>query len=254
VPNDVLRKALASAEMSERDLASRVKVDPKTVARWLSDESRTPHARHRWAVAEILGVNEAMLWPEAVRAALKVGADREVVAAYPYRSSLPRAVWAELAGRAERDIMLAGYTGYFLWSEVPRLRDALRTKAAAGARVRFLLGDPDAAATRRREEVENAPLTVSTRIRTTLAELEKLRGAEGIEARLTDADKHLHLSVFRFDNDAIVCQHLADLLGHDSPTWHLRRRQADGLFDRFVAHSEHLWEDARPVWASTGGP
>lgn len=246
VPNDALRAALASAAISERDLASRVRVDPKTVARWLSDESRTPHARHRWAVAQTLGVTEAMLWPEAVRAALKVGADREVVAAYPYRSSLPRAVWADLAGRAEREIMIAGYTGYFLWSEVPRLRDILRDKAGAGCRVRFLVGDPDAEATTRREEVEAAPLSVSTRIRTTLDQLARLRDVAGIEARTTGAEKHLHLSVFRFDDEAIVCQHLADLLGHDSPTLHLRRRQDDGLFDRFVAHAEFLWDTAQP--------
>jgi len=112
--------------------------------------------------------------------------------------------------------------------------------------VRFLIGDPDSEATTRREAVEDAALRVSTRIRSTLAELEKLRGTDGVEVRLTEAEKHLHLSVFRFDNEAIICQHLADLLGHDSPTMHLRRGQADCLFDRFVIHAEHLWESARP--------
>ena len=45
----------------------------------------------------------------------------------------------------------------------------------------------------------------------------------------------------------IVCTHLADLLGHDSPTMHLRRRQDDGLFDRYAAHLDYLWDDARPL-------
>jgi hypothetical protein len=80
----------------------------------------------------------------------------------------------------------------------------------------------------------------------TLAELDHLKDVETIETRFTDAEKHLHLSIFRMDDDVIVCQHLANLLGHDSPTMHLRRHQADGLFDRFIFHAEHLWESGRP--------
>jgi len=240
---------MAAAAVTERELASILAVDPKTVSRWMANEDRTPHARHRWAVAEKLGVEEHVLWPKVVRSAVKTGVDREVVAVYPYRSALPRSVWADLIANAECELMFAGYTSYFLWTEVPRLRDVLRERAASGVRIRFLLGDPDSEATSRREEVEGAPLSVSTRIRTTLAELDHLRDAENIETRFTAAEKHLHLSVFRMDDDAIVCQHLANLLGHDSPTMHLRRREEDGLFDRFIFHAEHLWESARETVA-----
>lgn len=52
---------------------------------------------------------------------------------------------------------------------------------------------------------------------------------------------HVNLSVFRFDDEMIVTPILARQVGHDSPMMHLRRRQADGMFDRFSAHVEELW-------------
>jgi hypothetical protein len=112
--------------------------------------------------------------------------------------------------------------------------------------VKFLIGDPDSEVTRRREEIEAVALTIRTRIAVTLDELGKLRDVPGIEARFSD--RHVALSVFLFDTDALVCQHLGAALGHDSPTLHLRRREADGLFDRFAAHVDSLWEAGRPLW------
>jgi hypothetical protein len=56
--------------------------------------------------------------------------------------------------------------------------------------------------------------------------------------------------VFLFDNDAVVSIHIADLLGHDSPTLHIRRLGPDGLYDRFASHVEHLWEQGRQIVAS----
>ena len=82
MPNSPLRQAMADAKMTVRGLASAVGVDDKTVARWLSYE-RIPHPRHRWAAAEALGGDEAVLWPEAVRSAVKTGPDREIVAVTP---------------------------------------------------------------------------------------------------------------------------------------------------------------------------
>ncbi|MEV6297413.1 hypothetical protein AB0M41_45230 [Streptomyces sp. NPDC051896] len=101
--------------------------------------------------------------------------------------------------------------------------------------MRFLLGDPDCAATRQREAAEDEPLTLSTRIRVTLKHLAALADVEGLEARFsadTDAPHHVALSVFRFDSDALVTPHLAARAGHDSPMFHLRRMQDGGVFDR----------------------
>jgi transcriptional regulator with XRE-family HTH domain len=249
VPNDTLRRALAEAKLNERQLADKVGADPKTVSRWCADENRLPHPRLRWAVADALGVDEVTIWPAAARAVLKTGPDRELVSAYPFRSQVSTSLWRSLLAGAHADVTVCAYTAYFLWLEQANLGRLLRAKAEDGTRVRFLLGNPDSEATRQREQVENVPLTVSTRIRVSLDELGKLRDAPGVESRFAaDEPRHLGVSVFRFDEQAIVCQHIADRVGHDSPTLHLRRRQDDGLFDRFAVHVDTMWEAAAPVW------
>lgn len=237
---------MSSARLTERDLALRCEVDVKTVSRWLADEARVPHPRHRWAAAEALGVDESVLWPEAIRNTVKTGPDREVVSVYPYRSACPKSVWRALITEAKSTITLAGYTNYFLWLEHPNLAKVLKRKAEQGCRVRFLIGDPDSEVTRRREEAEAVPLTVSTRIRITLAELDQLKDVPGIEARF--GDEHIAMSAFQFDDEMLVTPHLAKLVGHDSPLLHLKRHQDDGLYDRFAYHVKELWSAGRDIW------
>ncbi|MCC9305843.1 helix-turn-helix domain-containing protein [Kitasatospora sp. RB6PN24] len=248
--NTALRRAMDDARMSPRQLATRVGVTLKTVERWVADEALLPHPRNRTDASQALGVSEAMLWPSIVRSAVKVGPDREIVAVYPYRSACPTSTWAQLVADAKADLLLAGFTNYFLWLEQPNFVATLRAKAESGCRVRFLVGDPDGETTRAREAIEDTPLTVSTRIRITLENLAKLREVPGIEARFSaaeDATNHVGLSVFRFDGDALVTPHLARLVGHDSPMMHLRRRDPGGMFDRFAEHAEELWERGRPI-------
>lgn len=191
-----------------------------------------------------------MLWPRTVLDRVKTGGDREIVHSYPYRSACPSTVWAELVARSERELYFAGYTNYFLFTQQPRFLATLRAKLAAGCRVRFLLGDPDAEVTRDREVVEDVRLTVSARIRMTLDELARLPADSGLLARFShprDAPSHLALSVFRFDADLLVTPHLARLAGHDSPLLHLRRHGDNGMFDRFLEHAEELWERGLPL-------
>jgi hypothetical protein len=55
-----------------------------------------------------------VLSPDAIRAAVKTGPDREVAAVYPYRSACPGSLWRKLITGAAGEITLAGYTSYFL--------------------------------------------------------------------------------------------------------------------------------------------
>ncbi|TYK50942.1 helix-turn-helix transcriptional regulator [Actinomadura decatromicini] len=245
MPNESLRQAMANARLTEKDLAEACQVDAKTVARWMADEARTPHPRHRWAASDALGVDEGMLWPDAIRKNVKTGPDREVIAVYPYRSACPKTVWRRLISEANKELTFAGYTNYFLWLENPNLRGVLRRKAEVGCRVRFLLGDPDSDVTRRREAVEGVPLTVGTRIRITIDELSKIADVPGIEARY--GDDHIAMSVFVFDDEMLVTPHLAHLVGHDSPMLHIQRQQEDGLYDRFAYHVAELWNGGRTI-------
>ncbi|MDG4860145.1 XRE family transcriptional regulator [Streptomyces sp. T-3] len=235
---------MADAKLSPRKLAGRIGVSIKTVQRWLEDEELTPHARNRADACKALGVDEDMLWPQAVKDRIKTGNDRELVHSYPYRSACPSTVWADLLAGAGTELFFAGYTNYFLWSQIPQFAETLRSKAEAGCRVRFLLGDPDGEVTRAREAIEDVALTVSTRVRITLEHLERLGAVPGLETRFSaaeDAVNHVSLSVFRFDHDALVTPHLARLVGHDSPLLHLRKQGDAGMFDRFAEHAEELW-------------
>lgn len=248
--NTALRTAMDAAGLSPRQLAVRTGVTIKTVERWLADAELTPHARNRDDACRALGVDEEMLWPKVVKDRIKSGGDLEIAQTYPYRSAAPSALWADLTERAGQDILLAGYTGYFLWSQVPRFSEVLTHKARSGCRVRFLIGDPEGEVTRQREVIEGTALSVSTRIHITLEHLARLAPVQGIEARHSapeDAVNHVSLSVFRFDDDALVTPHLARLVGHDSPLLHLRRRGEGGMFDRFAEHAEELWGRGVPI-------
>ncbi|MFC9926897.1 helix-turn-helix domain-containing protein [Streptomyces sp. NPDC127190] len=255
--NARLRSAMAEAGLSPRQLAYRVGVSRKQVERWVSNEALTPHARNREDAARALGVDEEMIWPQVVKDRIKTGNDREIIHSYPYRTAAPSALWAELAEAATREIVLGGYTNYFFFTSVPAFADILRRRAEAGVGVRILLGDPEGEVTRQREAVEDTALSVSTRIRITLEHLERLGPLEGLETRYSaaeDAVNHVSLSVFRFDDDALVTPHLARLVGHDSPLLHLRRQGDGGMFDRFRDHAEELWSRGTPIRRTTTDP
>lgn len=248
--NSALRSAMADAKLSARQLASRVGVSGKTVERWIADAALIPHAQNREDACMALGVSQEMIWPKAIKDRVKTGADREIIHSYPYRSACPSTVWRDLITESSDELFFAGYTNYFLWLEQPTFATTLQRKAESGCRVRFLLGNPDCEVTRQREQIEDVSLTVSTRIRVTLENLAKLGTVEGIEARFSaaaDAANHVSLSVFRFDNQALVTPHLARMVGHDSPLLHLRKHGDSGMFDRFAEHAEELWSRGAPV-------
>lgn len=153
---------------------------------------------------------------------------------------MPRALFRELITASRSRLWFGGYTSYFLWLDTPDAGPLLSAKAQAGADVRFLLGDPDSEVTHRREEIESTPLTVSTRIALTRAEIAKLDAP--LAVRLSD--RHIAMSVWIFDDEALVSTHIGDSLGQDSVTLHLHRRQQGGATDRYIEHFESLWSAA----------
>lgn len=243
--NDVLRRALAEAKMTERQLAEKIGADTATVGRWVTDEYRTPHPRLRRTAADVLGVDEMTLWPQAARAALKVGPDREIVSVYPSHSAVPSTVWQRLFAEAQQEIALCGTSPHWLWWYVPDLSRLLRDRAEAGCRVRVVIGQPGDPLVAADELATGAPLTLSARIEQTQHLLEPLRNV--VEVRRTPLG--FGRSVYRGDDQAAADWWLHGQPGTDFPVIHLRRRQAGGLFDQIaVRHVEALWEFARPVW------
>jgi len=205
-----------------------------------------PHPRHRWAIAKFLHEDQEFLWPGVERrSADTTGSTAEIVSAYPYRSKLPTSTWWDLISRSERHIDLLGYTLYFLPLEHPHLIDTLRAKCEQGCVVRAAMADPNSSHVRDRQKEENLALTLNGRIRTTLKYLRPLLGCQNFDLRYQDVP--LYNSVFRFDDEMLVTPHLYATPGASAPLLHLRRLGPNGLFSRFAAHFESIWESTTMV-------
>lgn len=211
---------------------------------WVPDENDLEELRHHTDPSQI---SDDVLMGELIRR-YQARSDREIRNVFPHRSNVPQELWERLITSAREEITLGGYTNYFFWTEHAKFSETLRTKVENGVRVRILVGDPTSEVTQRREGIEEAALTVSTRINITLEELTKLGPVPGLDVRYSDtnAEAHVSRSIFRFDGEAIVCEHIAERLGHGSLTFHLQHLHKDGPFEQYVAHLEHLWSGGRP--------
>ncbi|MCM0677505.1 helix-turn-helix transcriptional regulator [Micromonospora phytophila] len=104
--NDALRVALSDTGHTTESLAEHVGVDPKTVARWLT-EGRIPHPRHRFAAAEALHRDVSDIWPDTTRRRDPIWfrpwqeIEREAVSLRSYQSAvLPGLLQTEAYARA----------------------------------------------------------------------------------------------------------------------------------------------------------
>jgi hypothetical protein len=128
--NERLRAAMTAATVDVDTVANAASVDPKTVQRWLN--GRLPHSRHRWKLVELLGEEEAYLWPEATNGRTKEASKAELLTLYPHRADIPRELWRHLFEHAEGSIDVLVYAGTFLHEQLPDLNDVLRSRAEAG--------------------------------------------------------------------------------------------------------------------------
>ena len=88
--NERLRALLLERGKSPDQLAEHVRVDAKTVERWIT-RGRLPYRRHRFEVASFLGVDESYIWPDALgKDEIAAVSESEIVAVWPHRSEVPR--------------------------------------------------------------------------------------------------------------------------------------------------------------------
>jgi transcriptional regulator with XRE-family HTH domain len=245
--NERLRKAMVAAHLGIEEISDAAGVDPKTVQRWL--RGRLPHARHRWAVAQLVKEDERYLWP-AVEGARDPGSPStsEVVAAYGHRADVPPERWWNLLVEARRQVDLLAYAMQFLPEAHPRLFDLLRGKAAAGCQMRIVLADPGSRQVAERDAEEGLDGGLIARVRTSLRYFGELGNCEGIELRLHATP--MYNSLFRFDDELFVTPHLYARTGFRAPLLHLRRLGAEGIFDSFASHFEDVWAVSKPVEAA----
>ena len=120
--NERLRALLLERGKSPDQLAEHVRVDAKTVERWIT-RGRLPYRRHRFEVASFLGVDEAYIWPDALgRDEVAIVSESEVVAVWPHRSEVPRDVWTRLFASAKHEIDILAYSALFLAEDAAILR------------------------------------------------------------------------------------------------------------------------------------
>ena len=242
--NERLRNAMAKARVDVSTVSTKTGVDPKTVHRWLA--GRTPHARHRWAISQLLDEEDTYLWPETTSGKRAGKASKaELVELYPFRSAVHPTLWWNVFGRAQQQIDVLVYAANFLHEQFPALNDLLSEKAAAGCKVRIALGDPDCEVVKARGDEECFGHGIETRCRVALMHYRPLIGVAGIDVRLHRTT--LYNSMYRGDDDLLVNAHLWGVNAYRAPVIHLRRVAPTSLFDAYAASFDAVWATAEPL-------
>ncbi len=235
-----LRATLRANGLTEAGLAERLRVDPKTVQRWVT-KGRTPHRVTATDAAALLGVASSWLWPN-LHDDSAASAAGEVVAFYAHRSQVPNHVWLDQVLGARDRIDVFTYAGLFLAEDNPDVIELIRHKAANGVSVRIALGDPNSNEVRRRGEEEGMAEEIPMRVSMSLHYFRALAGADGVDLRLHRTT--LYNSFYRFDDEMLVNQHALGVYGYQAPILHLRDSGQGDLFSTYCRSLEQGWQQA----------
>jgi hypothetical protein len=240
--NESLRQAMLRARLREDDVAARLGVDPKTVRRWLS--GRVPYPSSRAALADLVGVDEADLWPEAGGPLAGRSRPEELAAVYPHRWAIPRDVWARFFESAEHEIGVLAYSALFL-AEDAGLLAIIEDRALNGVRVRFLLGDPDSPSVSLRGQEEGIGEAMAAKVRNAIALYTPLTNSENIEIRLHQTV--LYNSIYRADGQLFVNQHTYGVPAAHGPVFCLRETENGDMTVPYVDSFETVWTLAKSI-------
>lgn len=241
--NERLRAVLLERGHTPDGFAREMDVDRKTVDRWVG--GRVPYRRHRYRIATLLGVDEAYLWPDALsRDQVQAASDSEIITVYPHRSEIRWDVWHELFAGAEAEIGVLVYSGLFL-AEDAGVQNILTEKAAAGVRIRILLGDPDSPEVNQRSIDEGVEGIMGAKIKNALVLYRPLRKIEGIELR--QHQTILYNSIYRSDDQLLVNTHIHGVPAAQAPVWRMRRIPGGEIARAYIASFDRVWESAEPI-------
>jgi transcriptional regulator with XRE-family HTH domain len=233
--NETLCRALLRARLTEEDLAAQLRVDPKTVRRWL--DGRVPYPRHRWALAALLGADEADLWPQ-----LRARRPGEIRAIYPRLDRVPREAWLSLFGSAQYEIAVLAIGGLppAADSEVMAL---VAARARLGAKVRVCLAGLDTSAGGGPGAGQQSGVMID-RVRGTLALEPPLAGGGEVLVRLYEGA--LYQSIYRADDQLLVAQHAYGVPAGRATVLHLAGGEDSDLASAYLESFERVWAQARP--------
>ena len=239
--NELLRRFLLQAGLREDDVAARLGVDPKTVRRWVN--GRVPYPHNRAAMADLLGAEEADLWPGASGTLTARIRPDELSTVYPHRSAVPREVWIRFFSSARREIGILSYSALFL-AEDRAIRRLLAEKGQAGVNIRIALGDPESwhDAQRGGEDIGGA---TPTKIRKALTLYRSVAEPENTEIRLHQSV--LYNSIYRADDQVFVNQHAYGIPAAHAPVFCLRDTGDGEMAALYRDSFERVWAAAIPL-------
>jgi transcriptional regulator with XRE-family HTH domain len=234
--NEPLRQAMLRAGLREDDVAAQLGVDPKTVRRWLS--GRVPYRNSRLALANLVGANEADLWPGAGGPLTSRPRPEELSAVYPHRWAVPRDVWKRLFESAEHEIGILAYSALFLAEDADMLA-IIADKARSGVRVRLAPGDPDGASVAQRGQEEGIGDAMPAKVRNALTLYRASLKVENVEIRLHDTV--LYSSLYRADGQLFVNQHIYCVPAAHSPVFSYRASGNSDMLPTYLSSFEQAW-------------
>ena len=240
--NEPLRRALLRARLREEDVAALLDVDPKTVRRWLN--GRVPYASNRAKIADLIGVDEADLWPNAGGPLSVRTRPEELEAVYPHRWAIPRHVWTRFFESAEHEIGILAYSALFL-AEDTGILGILASRGLAGVTVRIALEDTDGPQIAERGEQEGIGDAMASKIRNALVLYRPLTATANIQIRLHTTV--LYNSIYRADDQLLVNQHTYGIPAAHAPVFCLRRTQDGEMAGIYLDSFERVWASAAPL-------
>jgi len=245
--NERLRVTLLESEYDERSLAAELGLDHKSVQRWITrDVTPRRNAAHR--AAKVLGVSPSWLWPD-LETDRKAASQAEIVTLYPHRSEVPRHLWLDLLAAATETVWIYANASLFLPEDNPESIDIIRRKAEAGTDIRILMADPDSELCKRRGIEERLFDAIPSRVRMALSYYAPLAGVPGIDFRLQK--ETLYNSIFLYDDEMLINQHVYGMYGYMAPILHLRRMEGGDFFDMYVRSFNRVWEVSSPIEESS---
>ncbi|WP_410583694.1 hypothetical protein [Amycolatopsis sp. lyj-108] len=165
----------------------------------------------------------------------------DMVALYAHRANVPKQLWMDLLTGAQERIDLFANASLFLPEDNPEAIQIIKNKAKSGVKIRILLGDPEQPAMELRGKEERLFEGLVGRIRMALAYYRPLVGIDGIDFRLHGTS--LYNSIFRYDNQMLVNQHIYGTYGYIAPILHLRKSSAGDLFDTYMRSLNLVWDE-----------
>ncbi|MFF4418049.1 XRE family transcriptional regulator [Streptosporangium sp. NPDC001559] len=242
--NERLRTALLERGTTIVEVAEAIEVDAKTVERWIT-RGRVPYRKHRFAVAKLLGVEEAYLWPEAMTPAQTAAvSETEIVTVYPHRWAVPKDAWGRLFASARQEIDILVYSGIFIAQDTGIVR-VFADRADAGVKIRMLLGDPDSPEVAQRGIDEGINDGMAAQIKTALVFYRSLRRHKNVEIRFHRTV--LYNSIYRADDQLLVNSHVYGTFASNAPVMHLRRVPGGTMAATYLNSFDSVWDQARPV-------